>query len=163
MSCCDVRSVGLCSGFQTMKDIRFQGKLCFIYMISALLKQTKLLFDMNALVLLLLLQLGSGESNVTDHNTTTQLTSTATNFFNETSSFNSSSLNNFKSNHEPSTGKPDKIPVNWQYMAWPLLGSIILVSSIAWIVVKRKNGPRVLYMSRIPRIISPTPPSTARM
>ena len=75
---------------------------------------------------------------------------------NKTSDSNSTKIHNLDSHHEPNSNTPDKLPVNWHYFTWPLLGSTILVSSIAWIVVKRKAGPRVLYMSRIPRIVVPT-------
>ena len=87
-----------------------------------------------------------------------ETTSTVLPLTNQTSTANSTALiNKFNSHHEPSTEKSNKLPVNWHYFTWPLLGSIIVMSSIAWIVIKNRSGTRVLYMSRIPRIIRSPP------
>lgn len=82
--------------------------------------------------------------------------STSTAASNETVDSNSTSIKKLDSHHEPCS-KSNKLPVNWHYFTWPLIGSIILVSSIAWFTIRRSNRPRVLYMSRIPRIISTSP------
>lgn len=114
------------------------------------------------LLFFVLIQLCRAQApNLTTEVLETELTSTVP-FLNKTFKSNSA-VNIFHSRHDTSSSEPNKLPVNWHYFTWPILGSILLMTSIAWIVIRNRSGTRVLYMSRIPRIIRPYAPQTVRI